>query len=32
MTKQFSLNFGFDLLINGLDEHRELEIEIKLPK
>ena len=31
MTKQFSLNFGFDLLINGLDEHRELEIEIKLP-
>ena len=29
--KKSFLNFGFDLLINGLDEHRELEIEIKLP-
>ena len=30
MTKLFSLNFGFDVLIFDLDKHRELEIEIKL--
>ena len=30
MTKLFSLNFGFDVLIFGLDKHREVEIEIKL--
>ena len=30
MKKQFCLNFGFDVLIFGLDKHREEEIEIKL--
>ena len=30
MTKQFSLNFGFDVVFMGLDEEREIEIKIKL--
>jgi len=30
MTKQFSLNFGFDVVFMGLDEERDVEIEIKL--
>ena len=30
MIKQFCLNFGFDVLVLGLDKHREVEIEIKL--
>jgi hypothetical protein len=30
MTKQFSLNFGFDVVFLGLDEDRDVEIEIKL--
>ena len=30
MTKQFSLNFGFDVVFLGLDEDRVVEIEIKI--
>ena len=30
MTKQFSLNFGFDVVFMGLDEERDIEIEIKI--
>ena len=30
MTKQFSLNFGFDVVFLGLDEDRDVEIEIKI--
>ena len=30
MTKQFSLNFGFDVVFMGLDEDRVVEIEIKI--
>jgi len=30
MTKQFSLNFGFDVVFSGLDEDRVVEIEIKI--
>jgi hypothetical protein len=32
MTKQFSLNFGFDVVFLGLDEDRDVEIEIKILK
>ena len=31
MTKQFSLNFGFDVVFLSLDEDRVVEIEIKIP-
>lgn len=30
MTKQFSLNFGFDVVFMGLDEERDIKIEIKI--
>ena len=30
MTKKFSLNFGFDVVFLGLDEERDIEIEIKI--
>ena len=29
-TKQFSLSFGFDVFLLGVEEHREIEIEIKM--
>ena len=32
MTKQFSLKFGFDVVFLGLDEDRDVEIEIKILK